>query len=73
MELSKMDQNLASDMTSARTDVLARYGKFSMGLRTSLCHEVRVLFNFVSRDLQSTTAKNIKLVGETSGLDPWFV
>ena len=58
-------------MTSARTDVLGRYGKFAMGLRTSVCQEVRVLFNFVARDLQCTTAKNIKLVRETSGLDPW--
>ena len=30
-----------------------------------------MLFNFVARDLQSTTAKNIKFVRETSGLDPW--
>jgi hypothetical protein len=66
-----LQQVLACGMTSARTDVLGRYGKFAMGLRTSVCQEVRVLFNFVARDLQSTTAKNIKLVRETSGLDPW--
>ena len=58
-------------LTSARTDILGRYAKFSMGLRTSVCHEVRVLFNYISRDLQSITAKNIKLVRDTSGLDPW--
>ena len=58
-------------MTSARTDVLGRYGKFFMGLKTSVCNEVRVLFNYVARDLQSTTAKNIKMVRERSGLDPW--
>ena len=58
-------------MTSAKTDVLGRYGKFAMGLRTSVCQEVRVLFNYVARDLQSTTAKNIKLVKDVSGLDPW--
>ena len=62
---------LACDMTSAKTDVLGRYGKFAMGLRTSVCQEVRVLFNLVARDLQSTTAKNIKFVRENSGLDPW--
>ena len=37
------------------------------GLRTSVSDEV----NFVARDLQSTTAKNIKLVKESSGEDPW--
>ena len=58
-------------LTSARTDILGRYAKFSMGLRTSVCHEVRVLFNYISRDLQSITAKNIKLVRDTSGLDLW--
>ena len=58
-------------MSSAKTDILGRYGKFAMGLRTSVCQEVSVLFNFVARDLQSTTAKNIKFVRETSGLDPW--
>ena len=42
-----------------------------MGLRSSVCQEVRVLFNLVARDLQSTTAKNIKLVRDSSGLDPW--
>ena len=36
-----------------------------------MCQEVRVLFNLVARDLQSTTAKNLKLVKESSGVDPW--
>jgi hypothetical protein len=65
-----LQQVLACGMTSAKTDVLGRYGKFAMGLRTSVCQEVRVLFNYVARDLQSTTAKNIKLVRDVSGLDP---
>ena len=66
-----LQQVLSCGMTTARTDILARYGKFSMGLRTSVCQEVRVLFNLVARDLQTTTARNIKLVRESSGLDPW--
>ena len=64
---------LACGTTSARTDILARYGKFSMGLRTSVCKEVRVLFNLVAKDLQSTTIRSIRLVRESSGLDPWTV
>ena len=30
-----------------------------------------MLFNFVARYLQSKTAKNIKLVKESAGEDPW--
>ena len=29
------------------------------------------MFNIVSRDLQCTTAKNLKLVRDSSGLNPW--
>ena len=54
-------------VTSARTDILGRYGKFCRGLRTSVSQEIRVLFNFVARGLQCITAKNIKLVGEQLG------
>ena len=66
-----LQQVLACGMRSARTDILGRYGKFCLGLRTSVCQEVRVLFNFVSRDLQCTTAKNLKVVRDLSDLDPW--
>ena len=33
--------------------------------------EVRVLSSLVSRDLQSTTARNLKLVKQASSQDPW--
>ena len=39
----------------------------------SVSQEIRVLFNFVARGLQCVTAKNLKLVGETAGLDPLTV
>ena len=57
---------LSYGMTSVRTDILSRYGKFSRSLRTSISQEIRVLFNIVARDLQSTTAKNIKFVESQS-------
>jgi hypothetical protein len=66
-----LQQVLACGMTSAKTDILGRYGKFCRGLRTSVCQEVRVLFNLVARDLQCTTAKNLKLVENSAGVDPW--
>lgn len=46
-----LQQALACSMRSARTYILGRYGKFCLGLRTSVCQKVRVLFNFVSRDM----------------------
>ena len=52
---------LACGMRSARTEILSRYVKFCLGQRTSDSQEIRVLFNHVARDLQCTTAKNIKM------------
>ena len=66
-----LQQVLACGDTSARTDILSRYGKFFRGLRTSVSQEVRVLSNYVARDLQTTTAKNIKFVEAESATDLW--
>ena len=68
-----LQQVLSCGGTSARTEILGRYAKFSQGLRTSVSQEVRALFNFVARDLQTTTAKNLKFVTEQSGTDVWTV
>ena len=35
--------------------------------------EASVLFSLVSRNLQFTTGKNLKLIGKRSGIDPWAV
>ena len=68
-----LQQVLSCGMTTAKTDILGRYVKFIRGLRTSVSQEVRVLFNLVARDLQTTTAKNIKFVEDSSGMDTWTV
>ena len=68
-----LQQVLSGGETSARTDILGRYGKFFRGLRTSVSQEVRVLCNFVARDMQTTAAKNIKFVETQSGTDLWTV
>ena len=62
---------LSCGMSSARTDIMSRYAKFFRGLRNSVSMEVRVLSNLVSRDLQSTTAKNLRLLNHESSQDPW--
>ena len=68
-----LQQVLTRDQTSAKTDILSRYGKFCKSLRTSVSQEVRVLFNLVSRDLQTTTARNMKFVMDKSETDVWTV
>ena len=54
-----MQQVLSGSHTSARTDVLARYGKFVHSLLSSASFEVRVIVRLVAWDLQTVTARNI--------------
>ena len=61
---------LSSGMSSARTDILGRYPKFFYSLKKSACYEVRVLANLTSRDLRTTTGRNLRAVRDASGLDP---
>ena len=68
-----VQQVLSNGMNSARTEILSRYVTFFQNLRSSVSFEVRVLANLASRDLMSTTGKNIRTVGEASWLNPWEV
>jgi hypothetical protein len=52
-------------------DILARFAGFFRSLRNSPSHEVAVMANLASRDIRSTTGKNLKLLEEITGLDPW--
>jgi hypothetical protein len=66
-----VQQVLSCGFRSARTDILARYSKFFLGLRASASREVSVLANLVSRDLLTTTGKNLRTVRDATNLDPW--
>ena len=66
-----VQQVLASGLTSAKVDILARYANFFRGLRKSPCHEVVVMANMAGRDLRSTTGKNLKFLEDCSELNPW--
>ena len=66
-----VQQVLSHGMSSARTDILARYVTFFKGLRTSPSPEIRTLAYLMGRDILSTTGKNLKMIREASGLDPW--
>ena len=66
-----VQQVLSCDQTTAKADVLTRYGKFFKGLRASTSKEVATMANVVSRDIQTTTGKNLRLIETSSGLSAW--
>ena len=62
---------LSSDQPSDTADILESYPKIFLKPWKSSSNEVRVHANLTARDLRTTTGKNLKLVKERSGLDPW--
>ena len=66
-----MQQLLCCGYSSARVDILCRYVKFFLSLRSSACLEVQVLSRLLARDIRSVTGRNLLHIQETSGLDPW--
>ena len=66
-----VQQVLSAGLTSAKVDILARYRNFFHGLRQSPCYEVAVMANIAGRDLRSNTGSNLRLVQDSSGLEPW--
>ena len=66
-----VQQVLGAGLTSVKVDILARFAGFFAGLRKSPCYEVRVLANLAGRDIRTTTGRNLNLLRELSGLDPW--
>ena len=66
-----VQQVLVPGVSSARADILARYGGFYRGLRKSPSCEVAVMANLAGRDIRSTTGRNLAYLQECSGLNPW--
>ena len=66
-----MQQVLASGFISARSAILARFVSFFRALRVAPSHEVRTIAFLVSRDMRSVTGRNLELVRQLSGQDPW--
>ena len=60
---------LACGTTSAKVDILARYGTFFNSLRKSPSYEVAVLANIVGRDVRSKRGSNSKLLEKSSCLN----
>ena len=63
---------LAAGLSSARVDILARYANFFRSLRVSPCQEVSVMASIAGRDVRTTTGRNLKLLEELTGLNPWI-
>ena len=61
---------LCCGYTSAKVDILSRYGNFFQGLMSSASKEVQVLSRYLVKDIRSVTAKNIQLIKEMTNLDP---
>ena len=48
---------------------MARFSNFFKKLKTSSSKEVQLLVSIVSRDIRSTTARNLAFIKEESGID----
>ena len=64
-----VDHLLACGMTSAKTDIMSRYVKFVGGLYSSPSMEVRVMFGVASKDVRTTTGRNIWCLQQETGFD----
>ena len=64
-----VDHLLSGGVVSARIDILARFSNFYKKLRLSSSNEVQILVGIVSRDIRTTTARNLSFIREESGLD----
>ena len=66
-----LQQVLAPNLISSRTEVLSRFVTFFRSVRSAPSHEVRTAALLSARDLRTVTGRNIALVSEESGEDPW--
>ena len=62
---------LCCGFSSARVDILTRFVNFFRGLLASASLEVQVLSRLLARDRMSVTGKNLALIKELTGLNPW--
>ena len=66
-----LHETLYCGYSSAKTDILCRYPRFFQSLLNSPGRELRVISRIVSRDVRSTTGKNLALIRDLTGLNPW--
>ena len=66
-----VDEVLAPQVPSMKTSLLSKFVGFFRSLITSPSSEVMVVAMLAARDVRSNIGKNLTLVRETTGLDPW--
>ena len=67
-----VDHLLVANLVSTRRQVLSRYVKFLRGLLSSRSREVALVASVVSRDVRSTTGRNLWLIQEETHLNPFM-
>ena len=66
-----VDNLFGLNQVSHKNQMLSRYVNFHKSLLKSISREVQVVANIVSRDIRSTTGKNLAFIEMESKLDPW--
>ena len=66
-----VEEVLASQVGSMKAGLLSKFVGFFHSLITSPSSEVMVVAMLAARDVRSNLGKNLSLVRETTGLDPW--
>ena len=67
-----VDEVLAPRVQSMTAGLLSKFVGFLRSLITSPSSEVMVVAMLAARDVRSNLGKNLSLVRETTGLDPWM-
>ena len=67
-----VDKFLASEFVPVKIELMARYANFYKSLVKSASSEVSFLAKVVSEDVRSTTAMNLNLIREETGLNPYM-
>ena len=63
--------DLSGGLVPVEDELLARYSGFFRSLHSSPCREVAMLARIVGADIRSTTARNIRMIGEKTGSTTW--
>ena len=66
-----VERLLNCGISHVKTDILSRYVNFFKSLRRSPSMEVSIMSHIVARDIRTTTGRNLYLIRDLTGLDPW--
>ena len=67
-----VDHVLSPGVSSVRVDILSKFVGFFRALLSSTSPEVSFMAYLVGRDQRTTNGRNLRLIRDASGLDPWF-